>query len=134
MAKLSQFSFAKDEKLCSVKIIESLIQNGNKIINQPFRLVWNYYELPVNVAVQVLFIVPKRNIKLAVTRNRIKRQMREIYRLQKHHISGALSKNDQQVALVLFFNGKKQPSWKEMESKIILLLQRFEETIHALHQ
>ena len=35
---------------------------------------------------KVAVVVPKRGLKLAVDRNRVKRQMRELYRLHKHEV------------------------------------------------
>lgn len=131
MARSRHLTFGKEEKLCSVKIIESLIRSKKSIQNQPFRLIWDYYPLPSPVAVQIVFVVPKKNIRLAVNRNRIRRQMREVYRLNKPIIDEILVSNDKQVAMMLFFTGKKQMDFKDMESKIILILQRFGETIHA---
>ena len=47
---------------------------------------------------QAAFAVPKRNFKSAVIRNRLKRQLREAYRLQKH-----LLKNEEELKFSLFF-------------------------------
>ena len=47
---------------------------------------------------QAAFAVPRRNFKSAVIRNRLKRQLREAYRLQKH-----LLKNEEELKFSLFF-------------------------------
>lgn len=58
----------------------------------PIRVVYRLYDRPEYdpVAVQVLLSVPKRHLKHAVARNRVKRQLREAYRLQKEILAEAL--------------------------------------------
>lgn len=73
--------FAKQERLCSSKLIDRLFAEGNRSIGSfPIRLVW--LELPESEleGIQVLVSVSKRHFKHAVDRNRTKRQIREFYR------------------------------------------------------
>jgi len=90
------FSFPKSEKLKSRKTIELLFSEGKTITKFPIKV----FFLPIENTefTQAGFTVPKRNFKSAVDRNRIKRQMREAYRLQKH-----LLKNDSGLKFALFF-------------------------------
>ena len=90
------FSFPKSEKLKSKKAIKLLFAEGNTVIKYPIKL----FYLPVESShkTKAAFSVPKHNFKKAVTRNRIKRQLREVYRHQKH-----LLKNDGDFKYLLFF-------------------------------
>ena len=77
-------TFKKQERLKSKKTIELLFKNGNIINEFPVKAVWIKTTLPEKDAVsQVSFSVPKRLFKKAIDRNRIKRLLRESYRLNK---------------------------------------------------
>ncbi len=90
------FRFPKSEKLKSKKTIELLFQEGKSVSKFPIKV---FYLPIVNYEkTQAGFAVPKRNFKNAVDRNRIKRQLREAYRLQKH-----LLKNEDGSRFALFF-------------------------------
>ena len=79
-----KFTLGKKERLKSKKLIEKLYAEGKSIKVFPFRMVFLQVQHTSDFPFQVGFSVPKRNFKLAVSRNRIKRLMRETYRLQKN--------------------------------------------------
>ena len=81
MANLALHTLQKDERLCSRKALEELFGGGQKSVSAfPIRAVF----MPNQVdEVRVMVSVSKRYFKRAVKRNRIKRQLREAYRLQK---------------------------------------------------
>lgn len=79
-----KFTLGKKERLKSKKLIEQLYAEGKSIKVFPFRMVFLQVQHTSDFPCQVGFSVPKRNFKLAVSRNRIKRLMRETYRLQKN--------------------------------------------------
>ncbi len=80
-----RFTFTKDERLSSQKLIDALMQRGNpSLLNFPFVCVWLEVNLPENIKAQVLISVSKKKFKRAVDRNHIKRLIREAYRLNKH--------------------------------------------------
>src|SRR4051812_34653774 len=110
-------TFRKSERLCSRKILETLAAKGRNISVAPFRLIWIRAALTQNVPAQIAFAVPKRNIKSAVGRNRIKRLMRESYRKNKSTLYSLISDSDTTVALLLIFTGKEIVSHSETEIK-----------------
>ena len=74
-------TLGKEERLCSRKAIEELFGGGHKSVTAyPIRAVYLPSE---QTGVRVMVSVSKRHFKRAVKRNRIKRQLREAYRLQK---------------------------------------------------
>jgi ribonuclease P protein component len=129
MAVTKQLTFGKDEKLCSTKVIESLFDSGKSFSVFPFRIVWDFHKL--KAPVQVVFIVSKKNFRMAVDRNRIRRQIREIYRHHKHELFEWCVRENKQVALMVVYNGKKRPEFREIESKIIVILRRLVETLRG---
>ena len=81
MANVASHTFSKEERLCSHKALEELFGGGHQSLSAyPIRAVFMPNELGV---VRILVSVSKRYFKRAVKRNRIKRQLREAYRLQK---------------------------------------------------
>ena len=74
-------TFGKEERLCSRKAIEDLFSGGHQSVSAyPIRAVFMPREEP---GIRIMVSVSKRYFKRAVKRNRIKRQIREAYRLQK---------------------------------------------------
>ena len=117
-------NFSRGERLSKKKIINRLFTEGNSFVVHPFRIWWlklpeaSASELPV----QLLISVAKRNIPSAVTRNLIKRRMREAYRKNKsllHVVS-----DDSKYALALVYVDRKPLKYDEIEKKIIFVLQR----------
>jgi ribonuclease P protein component len=78
-----KYTLSKKERLSSGKRIEQLFSSGQTFNVYPIRVIYflGHTESP---GIQVLFSVPKKRFKKAVDRNRIKRLLREAYRLQKH--------------------------------------------------
>jgi ribonuclease P protein component len=76
---------------------------------------------------QILISVSKRNFKQAVERNRIKRLIRESYRKNKEKLYHQRADRQQQLLIGLIYTAKTILSYAEIESKIILILQRLNE-------
>ena len=77
-----RFTLSKEERLCSRKAMEKLFEGSNKsILSYPIRAVFQKTE---ETGIRIMISVSKRFFKRAVKRNRIKRQLREAYRLNKH--------------------------------------------------
>lgn len=79
---MGHFALSKSERLCREKEIQHLFQKGASLLFYPIRI--TYLPLPAGaLCSQALFSVPKRHFRRAVDRNKIKRRMREAYRLNK---------------------------------------------------
>ncbi|MFN3404448.1 MAG: ribonuclease P protein component [Cytophagaceae bacterium] len=119
------------ERIKSKKIIEELFSKGSFSALYPFRLIYLINPEYSSDFPQVIFSVPKRNFKKAVDRNRIRRQMREIYRLNKSKIfpQADLDKKRQIPSyLAIIFTGKEKINYDDMEKKLILILKRLKLT------
>lgn len=112
----------KSERLSSQKQIQALFSNGKSFNSPPFAI--RYLELAESGKNdhQILFSVSKRNFKHAVDRNRIKRQIREAYRLNKHLLAD-LSNN---YAIAYIYTFKKMIAYKDLENKLIESLSRLQ--------
>ena len=117
-------TFGKGERLCSKKIIHRLFLEGNDFLESPFKVNWMFTPLPSESATQVLISIPIKNFKKAVDRNVLKRMTREAYRLNKAALQSSLTEKQRQLAFSLIYIGKNILVYKELEDKIILILQR----------
>lgn len=121
-----KFTFEKDEKLKSRKQIESLFLDGKNVKSFPFRLIYHPIEFEGKFPIKAGFSVPKRNIKLAVNRNRIKRMMRELYRLNKHQYTEHLTKT---YAFMFVYMAKEELTYSELEKSFSKLITKFNQKI-----
>ena len=110
----------KSERLSSQKQIQTLFTEGKSFRAPPIAI--RYIKLAEQGLDnnQILVSVPKRNFKRAVDRNRIKRQIREAYRLNKHLLDGIEDK----YAIAYIYTSKKMVPYKDLENKLIECLSR----------
>lgn len=80
---MGKFSLGKNERLSKEKWIQELFEKGSSFYFHPFKVLYLPHPDAGSTTNQVLFSVPKRQFKRAVDRNKIKRRLREAYRLNK---------------------------------------------------
>ena len=112
MHKLS-FTYPSKEKLKSKRLINLIFGTGNTLKAYPILI--RYVQ---NEKRQVGVSVSKRNFKKAVDRIRIKRQLREAYRLNKHEINAEQS----EFAVMIIFMGRYFTKSNEVHQKVRKLL------------
>jgi ribonuclease P protein component len=107
-----RYTLGKDEKLKSKIFIGQLFAEGKRVKKFPLQLIYlpvkHHAEFPIKVG----FSVPKRNVKLAVNRNKIKRLMREVYRKNKYTFADNL--NEQYIFMFIYM-AKDEPSYNDLE-------------------
>jgi ribonuclease P protein component len=114
------FKFSKEEKLKSEKQIQAIFDKGSSITVYPLKLLFLETTIP-GAKIQVGVTAPKKNFKRAVHRNRIKRLLRESYRLNKHLI---FNKIEGSYALMFLYLGKEIPSYDVIEGVMIKILKK----------
>ena len=120
------FSFSKNEKLKSKKLIDSLFAEGKSVSHYPIKLIYLKTELPKQVPIQTGVTVPKKNFKSAVKRNRIKRLLREGYRLNKHLV---FNNSKGSFAFLFLYLGKDTPQYNTIDDSMKLVLRKFNKKI-----
>ncbi len=123
------YSFSKKERLSNKKSIALLFEKGNSFWLHSFSVVWCYSDRPIPFPAQMAVSVTKKSFKRAVDRNKIKRLVREAWRLNKNNLYDLLKEKEKQIIIMLVFTGKKIPDFydvnnhiKNVISKISLLL------------
>jgi len=115
-------TLGKQERLKSKKLIEKLYAEGDSVKNFPLRMMYvqtvHTSEFPCQVGVSVA----KRNYKLAVDRNRLKRLMRETYRLQKQIVYNNL---DRPYVFMISYIGREEIKYEDLYLKMEKLLTLF---------
>ena len=100
-------------------------REGQTVAAFPLRLIWLETELDSDTHAQFTLSVPKRAFLKAAHRNRIRRQLREAWRLNKHLFYEFIESNGKQYALMILFTGKKPVSYQQMDQKMKALLHKF---------
>ncbi len=118
-----RYTFKKEEKLKSRKTIEQLFKEGKSFSNFPFRVIWQFTEVSGD-PLQTGFAVSSKHFKKAVDRNRIKRLMREAYRLQKNDLQDHLKQQQKQLAVFIIYVGNEIPEYKFIFDKTTHMLNR----------
>ncbi|MCL4119527.1 UNVERIFIED_CONTAM: hypothetical protein GTU68_045373 [Idotea baltica] len=117
-----KFTLGKQERLKSRKLIEKLYKEGNSVKVFPLRIMYLQTAHTSDFPAQVGVSVAKRNFKKAPDRNRLKRLMRETYRLQKAIVYDNL---EQPYVFMISYLGKEEKSYQEIFDKMNKLLNLF---------
>lgn len=101
---MPNFTFSKQERLCSRRTIEALFHTGHRLMVFPYSVSWMLlpHDQKVPAPAQVLITTSKRKFHHAVDRNRVKRLTRECYRLRKPQFYDFLQ--ERQLSIALSFN------------------------------
>lgn len=131
MEQRKRYTLGKEQRLKSRKAIDQLFANGHSFSLFPFRIVYRKNELKAEGPIlQAAFSVSKRHFKKAVHRNRIKRLMREAYRLQKNDLQKLLQENGQQLIIFILYTGNALPQHTMVMEKIAAVIKRLQKTAH----
>lgn len=114
----------KSERLHGRKAVGTLFSDGKSFYIHPFKVIALQIDEPGPVPLRFLVTVSRRNFKHAVDRNRIKRLIREAWRLNKKDLILQLQSQHLFLDVALIYTGRTILGFEETSGKIILILQR----------
>lgn len=124
-----KLTFNQKQKLKSKILIDKVFTEGKSVSAYPLRLVY----LPSSFNEDIMFktgvSVSKRNFKRAVDRNRIKRLIREAFRL--HNVEFFNNMPTPHAFMILYI-GKEKPTFTQIETRMKLLFEKFSNTASNL--
>ncbi|WP_299486702.1 ribonuclease P protein component [uncultured Allomuricauda sp.] len=115
-------TFPVKEKLKNRKVIEQLFVEGQGITEFPIKLLYIKSDFEDDTKIKVGVVAPKKKFKSAVKRNRVKRLLREAYRLNKHSVFNKIEGN---FAFLFLYLGNTIPNFDEVDRSINTLLEAF---------
>lgn len=115
-----QFTLGKEERLKSRKAIDQLFKEGQRFSVPPFHVRYQFTAAELKFGITV----SSKNFKKAVDRNRVKRLVREAWRLQKNELQLAVAGKNKGLDIFLIYTAKELPDCSLIEDKISIVLKK----------
>ena len=116
-------TYSKTQKLKSSKSIKQLFGEGSSFAHFPLRILYMFQPAD-GLNLQTGFAVSAKNFKKAVDRNRIKRLMREAYRLQKNELEDILLKKVKRLEIFIIYTGVDLPGYTDIFNKTTFVIKK----------
>jgi len=123
------FTYQKTEKLKSRKLLQQLFAQGKTFSVFPVKVFYMPMTGTAVSSVQAGVGVSARNFRKAVDRNRIKRLLRECYRLNKTSLHTTVDRSGKKLAVFFLYIGKELPDYILLTEKMQLALTKLETTL-----
>lgn len=118
-------TFKKNERLCSRILMDHLFQGDNRTASSyPIRAVFLPVEEEMQKGVSILISVPKKRFHDAVDRNRVKRQIREAYRKNKHALVEQVAQSGKGLLVAFIYVSAEIESTEYVEKRVVRLLDK----------
>ena len=131
LAIQSRNTYNKPEKLKSRKLIDQLFAKGKSFGVFPLKVFYMESASGKGEAIQAGVGVSSRNFRKAVDRNRIKRLLREVYRLNKTLIHEPVTTQEKKLSVFFLYTGKELPEFALLNDKMRKALEKLAATIQS---
>ena len=122
--------FPKSQRLKSRKKLQQIFAEGKSVRTKDLRLIY-LAEKNGTTEVKCGVGLSTRNFKNAVDRNRIKRLLREAYRLRQHDLKKYAEDHPVDLSLFLLYTGRELPQYEDIYENVGVVLQKLQKALHA---
>jgi ribonuclease P protein component len=112
------FTYQKKDKLKSRKQTQNLFSNGKAIGVFPIKLIYTIEAVDTAGVLQAGVGAPTRTFRKAVQRNRVKRLLREAYRLEKPSFLTQFSLEHKRINLFFLYGNAEVLPQAEIQNKV----------------
>ena len=129
-----RYFLKKAERLRLKRGFEYLFEHGSSIRVDvlKFFYVFDMPEEYIKTPLSVAFTAPKRNFKRAVVRNKLKRRMREAYRLHKHILLDELQPKGRNLVVLIKYHKWQETDYHRIERAMIRAFKKLKHQIKSL--
>jgi len=121
---LKEYTLNSTERLKHRKLIEEIFSQRNTVYKGFVRINYIITDFDDDSIAKVGFSVPKKKFKRAYKRNRLKRVMREVYRLNKPAFYDILTKKNIKIALLFVYLDDEIKDYKTIEENMTLAMEK----------
>jgi ribonuclease P protein component len=126
------FTLGKDERIKSRKLIAQLFSEGKKFTIAPFRVYYLYVErTEPDINLKFGAGVSTKNFKKAVDRNRVRRLMKEAWRLEKNSLQEIL-KDKKMLAVFILYANNEIESFKVVSAKMKKIIDKLSTVVGTI--
>jgi ribonuclease P protein component len=132
------FTYQKQDKLKSRKQLQNLFALGKSMSNAPLRLIYNLEKITEgeNISSSAFVIqtgvgAPTKQFKKAVQRNRVKRLLREAYRLELPAFKAQLTLQGLRLNIFILYMETNVLPQAEINAKMKLILNQLVKRIYG---
>ena len=116
---MPSFKLRKSERLSSKRKISRLFSEGKSINIFPLRILYIIEDQQEKAPpLQFAFSIPKRNFRKAVHRNKLKRKIKEAYRLNKHQLKEELEVKQNSIFGIIIYLDKSFHDYQVIEKSV----------------
>jgi ribonuclease P protein component len=129
----NKFTYQKKDKLKSRKQMQFLFSKGTAITMHPIRLLYTIEKEEAGIfsngLLQAGVGAPSRQFRKAVQRNKVKRLLREGYRLEKPNFTNSISITNTRLNLFFLYVDANVQTQQQIQATIKLLLQKLSDKL-----
>lgn len=124
MTKIEEkYTFGKEERVTGAKRVDAIFASGKSFISYPLRVVYLQHKQNPVTSCSILITVPKKRMKKAVHRNRVKRLVREAYRLNKI-LTQDIDISEQSLDIAFIYVKDTASTYTEIEKAMLKALKQ----------
>lgn len=120
----TSFSFGKKEKLKSRKHLNELFAAGKSFSVFPVKIFYAEVKTGIDFPVKAGVGVTKRNFKKAVDRNKVKRLLREAYRVNKQPLLDFVNDKKKNISVFFLLIDRTIPELQLLNNKMPLIIDK----------